>query len=222
MADARRFSGRLLLWTNLLGANAAAVIAVVGYVDPAALGLVGPAPGNAWSLPLETVAARSLFAAAVGLLILNLVWLLRRQPAAPPLQHVLSESPGGSVRIAREAIETGLRAAGEALPEITRLRVNVDPGNGRRIAVHSQFQCAEGVSNLAASQRLRQVLQDRFHAIVQLSEGARADFELEFLGFQGRLPKKASESAANLEPEPQPFLGPQYPIDDDDAHGSRL
>lgn len=221
MADSRRFTGRLLLWTNLLVANFAAVLAVVGYVDPTALGMSGPT-GNSYVLPLDTVAARSLFIAAAALLLLNGLWLLRRQPAATPLQHVLSDADGGQVRIAREALETGLRAAGETLPEITRLRVSVHPGNGKRIVVHSQFQCAEGVSNLVASQRLRTVLQDRFHNIVQLPDSARVEFELEFLGFAGKLPKKAGEAAANLEPEPRPFLGPQYPIEDDDAQGNRL
>lgn len=222
MAEARRWSGRLLLWANLLFANAAAATFAIGFVKPAALGLMPAADGNGLILPLDTPGERALLVATVLLLLLNGLWLLRRKPALPPWPHVLSLTPSGPVRVAREALEAGLRSAGESLPEITRLRVLIDTGYGKRIVVQAQFQCAEGVSNLTASQRLRTVLQDRFHAIVQLGDGARADFDLEFLGFAGKMPKKAGEVAANLEPEPQPFTGPRYPIEEDDAPGGRL
>ena len=75
----------------------------------------------------------------------------------PPSNWVVSDTPSGSVRIAREAIENGLQKAGEALAEITRVRVQVDTRTPKRILVTGQFQCAEGSNNLAASQRLRRL-----------------------------------------------------------------
>lgn len=214
-----RLGGRLLLGLNLLVANAAAVVVVIARVRPEAFAAEPPAESRL-PLALDSAGAHAAIATAVTLLLLNGLWLLRRKPLPPPLQHVTSETPSGPVRIAREALEAGLRAAGEGLPEITRLRVAVDTSHPRRIGVHGQFQCAEGVSNLVASQRLRTALQERFHAIVQLPEGARVDFELEFLGFAGKLSKRAAEAPAPG-PEPQPFTGPQYPIEDDDGPGGR-
>ena len=116
---------------------------------------------------------------------------------------------------AREALENGLRTAGEALPEITRLRVQVDTRAPKRLLVVVMFQCAEGTNNLAASQRLRQALVDRFGEMVRPLDGGHPEFDLEFQGFAGKLGKKAAEIPP---PEdPAPFTGPKYPIDDDSS-----
>ena len=104
-------------------------------------------------------------------------------------------------------------ASGETLPEVTRLRVSVDTRSPKRVLVTAWFQCAEGASNLAASERLRQALGERFGAMVRPADGARVEFELEFQGFAGKPGKKGVELPPPA--EEQPFTGPRYPIDDD-------
>ncbi len=209
---ARTVAGRLLLVANVTAANALAAAVVVTFLRPTAVGAELPGPGQrAVVLFLDTGPAWAVLLAAVTLLAGNGWWLWRGRHGGPAPAHVTSEGVGGPVRVGRDALEAGLRQAGEALPQITRLRVVVDPGAGRRVLVTCQYQCAEGTSNLEAGQRLRTALQERFAAMVRLPEGARADFALEFTGFAGKLPRKAAEAAAT---EPAPFTGPQYPIDD--------
>lgn len=216
-----RLSGRLLLVANLVAANAAAAGCVLGFARPSFVGIDSrallPVLGDSRVavLPLDTGIAWLVFLLALLLLLANFAWLVRQTPTPAPRHYVTSETPTGPVRIAREALEGGLRAAGEALPEITRLRIQVDPGQQKRVLVAGQFQCPEGVNNLTASQRLRQALRDRFSDMVRLGEGTRVEFELEFQGFAGRLPRKAGEL-----PPPEvdaPFTGPKYPIDDDEG-----
>jgi hypothetical protein len=137
---------------------------------------------------------------------------VRRPERLPPSNWVVSETPSGPVRVSREALEVGLRLAGEALPEVTRLRVQVDTSVQKRILVTGQFQCAEGQSNLAASQRLRQAMIDRFGEMVRTADGGRVEFDLEFQGFVGKLGKKGEVPPPN---DQAPFTGPKYPIDDD-------
>lgn len=213
-SEPRSVRGRLLLLANLAAASTAAAVAVIAFVSP---GFVGTVEQRQLTIALDTGTAWLVFTAALLLLFCNFAFLLRRPPAQPPRNYVVSETPGGTVRIAREALETGLRQAGEALPEITRLRVQVDASAQKRILVHGQFQCAEGTGNLMASQRLRQVLQDRFRDMVRTEGGVRVEFELEFQGFAGKLGKKGEPPPA--EPEPPPFTGPRYPIDDDEGGG---
>jgi hypothetical protein len=138
---------------------------------------------------------------------------VRRREQEPPSHWVVSDTPSGPVRIAREALETGLQKAGEGLAEVTRVRVQVDPRQSKRIQVTGQFWCAEGTNNLAASQRLRAALTDRLHEMVRPLDGARFEFDLEFQGFAGKLGKKVDVPP----PEPPPFTGPKYPIDDEAA-----
>jgi hypothetical protein len=171
-------------------------------------------------LPLYTGLAWAVFLCALALVLANFAWLVRRSPAQPERTYVISSTPTGPIRVAREALESGLRTAGEGLPEITRLRVAVDCSQNKRVLVRGYFSCAEGTNNLNASQRLRQVLRDRFEAMVHLADAVRAEFELEFQGFLGK-PRKAQEHKAALEPEPPPFTGPQYPIEDDEGAGQR-
>ncbi|MEQ1630860.1 MAG: hypothetical protein ABL997_00710 [Planctomycetota bacterium] len=217
-SEPSKVSGKLLLSANLTVGTLSAAAIVVAFVRPGVFGLEA-IPGidlRTVQLPLATPVAWGLFLGSIVLLLCNFAWLVRRSPGPGPRTHVMSESASGQVKVSREALESGLRNAGEALPEITRLRVQVDCAQPRRIVVQSVFQCAEGTSNLNASQRLRQALRERFADMVQLADGNRVEFELEFQGFFGKLAKKGDKHAA-LEPEPPPFTGPQYPIDDDEG-----
>lgn len=219
----RAWFGRVLLLANLLAANGAAAWWVVGCLRPSLAGL-DPVPFLAAAggerllvLPLDRGPALLACAAAVALLLANFAWLVRRPDRRPPANWVLSETPTGPVRIAREALEAGLQRAAEGLPEITRLRVQVDASGPKRIGVLGVFQCAEGTSNLAASQRLRQALHERFGAMVRPADGVRVEVELEFSGFAGKLGKRAGEV-----PPPDdgaPFTGPKYPIEEDGHDG---
>lgn len=218
-APRHRLADRLLLVTNLVVANVAAGCYVVLFVQPGVLvgGEAGPfatvlGMGRVAVLPLATPLAWLLLLLGVGLLVWNFAWLVRRREAAPPTNWVISDTPSGPVRIAREALENGLRQAGEALPEVTRVRVQIDTRVQKRILVTGQFHCAEGTNNLAASQRLRSAMIDRLAELVRPIDGARIEFDLEFQGFAGKLGKKGAEVPP---PEPPPFTGPKYPIDDD-------
>lgn len=200
----RRLSSRLLLAANILAANLAACALVVAFLkEQPVYGL--DKPTLAW------------FLGPLTLLGLNVLWLWRRTPPDSPRTYVLSQTPTGTVRIAREALEAGLRAAGEALPEITRIRIVVDTTQARRVFVQGYFNCAEGTSNLNASQRLRAALKERFAEMVRLGGNATCEFELEFLGFVGKLARKDAEAKVTLEPEPPLFTGPQYPIDEEES-----
>lgn len=222
VAPRPRKRSRLLLVANLVVASASAAAVVVAFLRPNLLGIdfgpAGAAFGRVLVLPLDTGVVWGLFGGAVGLLVWNFAWLVRRNDQMPPGNWVVSDTPSGPVRVAREALETGLRTAGEALPEITRLRVQIDTSAQKRILVTGQFQCAEGTSNLAASQRLRQTMVDRFAEMARPTDGSRVEFDLEFQGFAGKLGKKAGEVPPPL-PIDDHFTGPKYPIDDDGTGG---
>jgi hypothetical protein len=209
-----RLADRLLLITNLVVANGAAAFYVVMFAQPGVVGIESPVAvqGRTAILPLSTPWAWFGLALGVTLLAWNFAWLVRARAPAPPTNWVVSDTPSGPVRVAREALEAGLQRAGEALPEVTRVRVQVDTRVQKRILVTGQFQCAEGTNNLAASQRLRSAMTDRFGEMVRPADGARVEFDLEFQGFAGKLGKKGVEVPP---PEPPPFTGPKYPIDDD-------
>jgi hypothetical protein len=217
-APKQRVSGRLLFVANLVAANAAAAMAVVTFLKRDVLGpLTPPANDERFAiLRLETPLAYGILVASAGLLFWNFAWLVRRPERLPPSNWVVSETPSGPVRVSREALEVGLRLAGEALPEVTRLRVQVDTSVQKRILVTGQFQCAEGQSNLAASQRLRQAMIDRFGEMVRPADGGRVEFDLEFQGFVGKLGKKGEVPPPS---DQAPFTGPKYPIDDDTGFG---
>jgi hypothetical protein len=219
MGPRHRLADRLLLVTNLVVANAAAALFVVLFLQPGILLGADPSPfttvfesGRIALVPLSTALAWAALCVGAGLLVWNFAWLVRRRDPAPPTNWVVSDTPSGPVRVAREALENGLRAAGESLPEVTRVRVQVDTRTPKRILVTVQFQCAEGTNNLAASQRLRSALSDRFAEMVRPTDGMRVEHELEFQGFAGKLGKKGVDVPP---PEPPPFTGPKYPIDDE-------
>lgn len=227
MAAKRRWSERMLLVSNLTVANAVAALWIATFLQPSLLGrdlgaesIAITGSNRGMVLPLQTPAAWLVFFASVALLLWNFSWLVRRRVDALPSNWVVSETAAGPVRVAREAIEAGLRSAGEALPEITRLRVQCRLVSVKRILIAGQFSCAEAQDHLAASQRLRQVLLDRFATLVRLAEGMRTELELEFQGFFGRLGKQVAEAPAAETEEPMPFRGPQYPIDDEAEGGS--
>jgi len=219
MATRRRFSERLLLVVNVAVANGIAALWIATFLQPRVLGAdldVGADESRALVMPLQTPAAWIALFLAVGLLLWNFAFLVRRREDRLPSDWVISESSSGPVRVAREAIEAGLRLAGEALPEITRLRVQVQLASQKRLRITGQFTCAEGQDHMAGSQRLRQALEQRFRELVRLTDGMRAEFELEFQGFAGKLAKNAADVPPVETSDPEPFRGPQYPIDEDD------
>ncbi|MFN3240388.1 MAG: hypothetical protein ACE37K_02620 [Planctomycetota bacterium] len=224
MAARRRFSERLLLVVNVAVANGVAALWIATFLQPRVLGNdLGPIPSEHRMLlmPLQTPAAWIALFLAVGLLLWNFAYLVRRREDGLPDHWILSESSTGPVRVAREAVEMGLRLAGEALPEVTRLRVQVHRPNQKRLRIVGQFTCAEGQDHLLGSQRLRQALELRFGELVRVTDGMRAEFELEFQGFAGKLAKNAPEVPKATPAEPEPFRGPQYPIDEDDDEDDR-
>lgn len=215
MTGRRRFSERLLLCVNVLAANAVAAVWVMAFLQPGVLGsgeaeLAGGV--RCLLVSLESPTAWISLLLAIGLLLWNFAYLVRRRDERVPDHWVVSQGPGGPVRVAREAVEAALRAAGESLPAVTRLRVVLQGGGPKRLRVVGQFHCAEAQDHLGCSRQLRERLNERFAELVRLGDGHRVDVELEFQGFAGKLAKGA-------EPVPvaaaEPFRGPQYPVDDD-------
>ncbi|MCC6669821.1 MAG: hypothetical protein IT458_02085 [Planctomycetes bacterium] len=220
--DLGRLGRRTLLALNVLAGVTAAVLVVLHYLVPERLGYPALIPGvpigssgHVILVPLRTTAATLGFVAAVALLVVDLLWLIYGRQRRHPLRHVLSEAPGGTVRITRDALEAALRSAGEALPEVARLRVMLAGAGPKRIVVKVQFQAPEGVANLDASRALRAALQQRFQEMVRLTDGQRVEYDLEFLGFSGKGARKAEAAAPAAEPD-APFTGPKYPIEDED------
>jgi hypothetical protein len=229
MAAKRFWSERMLLVINLAVANAVSALWIATFLQPSVLGTnlgtqAAELSGSdrAMALPLQTPTAWLAFFGSIGLLLWNFSWLVRRRPSELPNNWIVSETAAGPVRVALEAIETGLRVAGESLTEITRLRVQVKLSTTKRILITGQFYCADGQNHLAGSQRLRQALLNRFGELVRLSESMRTDLELEFQGFFGKLAKNTPEPPLpTTEEGPEPFRGPKYPIDDDPIDSSR-
>jgi hypothetical protein len=205
---------RLLVWANVLAGLGAAILVVLLWVAPEWFG--------AWDERLQVLAvalrersaALFLFWPAVLLLVANLVYVLYGRQPRQPLRFVVSEEPGGTVRVTREALESGLRTAGEALAGISRLRVHVEHAGLKRVRVRAVFQTPDGVPLHETGHGLRVALATRFSEMVRLSEGWKVEFELEFHGYQGKVSKRAEEA-------PAPFTGPQYPIDDEDPFEGR-
>jgi hypothetical protein len=217
-ASRHRVADRLLLVTNLVVANVAAAVYVVVFLQPGLLLGIDASPlttvfGNARValVPLSTPLSWIALCIGIAVLVWNFAWLVRRREQEPPAHWVVSDTPSGPVRVAREALEIGLQRAGEGLAEVTRVRVQVDPRQNKRVLVTGQFWCAEGTNNLAASQRLRAAMTDRLHEMVRPADGTRFELDLEFQGFAGKLGKKVDVPP----PEPPPFTGPKYPIDDE-------
>jgi hypothetical protein len=219
-SDLRAVIGRGLVLLNLAAAVAAAAVVVLAWISPSSLGDWDESKGT---LTLHLAARHGVrLVSWLGLLLLlaDVLFLLYGRAPRAPLRHIVSETRDGTVMITREAVENGLRAAGEALPEISRLRVSVRQA-GRRLVVHAWFSSPDGTSIPLASQALRHVLRQRFEAMVQMADAGRVEYELEFSGFSGRAPKKAAEPAAPAAEGSLPFTGPQYPIEEEDDAGPR-
>ncbi len=215
MAARRRYTGRILLVVNLAVANGVAALWVVSFLQPAVVGESGQRE-RTLLLPLGTLGAWLGFVAAIALLLWNFAYLVRRREPQLDDGWIRSAGATGPVRVAREAVEAGLRAAGEALPEVTRLRVQVRAASPKKLRVLGQFTCAEGQDHHGGSERLRRAMEGRFKELVRLTDGMRAEFELEFQGFAGKLGKNAPEVPPAAADDPEPFRGPRYPIDDGD------
>ncbi|MBK8976864.1 MAG: hypothetical protein IPM29_13175 [Planctomycetes bacterium] len=211
--------GRLLLAANVAAAVASAILVLAIYLAPdAASGSVQSGPGVFRVAVSGSTTFGVVALYAVALVVADFLWLVYGgRPQGPP-SHVVSEGPGGPLRIARDALETGLRAAGEALDEISRVRVSVDATPGlKRIFLRAQFQAPENAAIHDASGRLRAALARRFHELVRLAEGVRLEIEIEFVGFGGKALRKASPEEPEA-PAPDPreaFTGPRYPIGDE-------
>jgi hypothetical protein len=216
--DLRGLLGRLLLIVNLAVAVGTSCYVLLCYLAPESMSVPPHAEPGIYRVDVrsgEGVWLTPLLAGA--LLVADFLWLIYGPAPRTPTAHVISETPGGPVRVSREAIEAGLRSAGEALDEISRLRVSLDAAGPlqKKIVVRTAFTSPDGVSIQIASQKLRDALRRRFGELVRLAEGMRLELEIEFAGFQGRLSKRSEEPESAPEEVDAPFTGPRYPIDDD-------
>jgi hypothetical protein len=218
--DIRSIGRRLLMLANAVFGLGGAAVLVVLYVRPSALGAYDEATQTVRIAVRGSAALELAVVIAVLLLGLTALHLLYGRRPKEPLRFVPSQAPGGVVRVAREALEAALRSAGESLDVVTRLRVAVEQGGLKRILVRAFFQAPEGATIQEASRELRAALAHRFSEMVRLGDGVRAEFEIEFVGFAGRLNRKAEPEAKE---EPPAFTGPKYPIGDEDPmlDGSR-
>lgn len=213
--DVRSLSRGFLLLANTLFGLAAAGIGVLLYVRPAAFGHYDEVRGTLTLTVRENAALEIVVVVGLLLLAFSLLWFLYGRRPKEPLRYVASHGKGGVVKVAREALEAGLRSAGEALPVVTRLRIAVESGGLKRVVVRAYFQAPDGVSIEDASRALRDALSQRFAQMVRPPDGVKTDFEIDFVGFAGKLPRR-QDAEPETEPEPEAFTGPRYPIDDDD------
>ena len=226
-ADRRRLAKRLVLALDVVAALAASVLFVLGFLAPSTVGVDLPGGlsspfGNVLILSLVTSEAKLVFISALIVLTANVLYLLYARRLRSPLRHVTSEVQGGPVHVARDAIEAGLRNAGETLHEVARLRVLLANGGPKRVLARVQYQSPEGTSVHEATRLLRHALEQRFAEMVHLGEGSRVDWEIEFVGFVplGKAQKKPTPLVPLDRPD-ESFTGPRYPIDDEDPYGTR-
>ena len=203
--DLKSFGRRLVSFVNTSAALAAALWFVLVRFD--------------WAPKLS---ANFLALIGAGVLALNMVRIVyfrsgkRREEEGPLLSHT-SE---GVVHVSREAVEAGLKNAGEALDQVTRLRVKVLTPGRKKTLVRAHYLAPEGTQILDLSSRLRRLLVERFEQLVRLERDARVEVEMVFEGFYGKVKAKPEPepetSPVTPEPEPEappPFTGPRYPID---------
>ncbi|MCA8972044.1 MAG: hypothetical protein KDC95_19810 [Planctomycetes bacterium] len=204
--DLKSFARKLVGVVNTLAALGSSVYFVLVWLDrtpsvsPAFLALLG-----------------------AGVLLLNVFRLLyfragrRREEEGPLLSH----TQDGIVQVSREAVEAGLRNVGEALDEVTRLRVKVLTPGRKRTLVRAHYLAPEGVQILDLSSKLRRSLLTRFRELVSTEPDAKLEVEMVFEGFYGKAraakpadpePSPPAEAPA-ADAEPPPFTGPRYPID---------
>lgn len=225
--DLKALAGRALLAINLAAAVASAVFVLLVHVAPGAMSLPSHADPGVFRFAVRGEDAGlvlPLFAAA--LLLANFLWVVYGTPGGAPATHVTSETATGPVRVSRDALEAGLRSAGESVGDVSRLRIGIEVAGplGKRIVGRAQFHAPDGASIPDVSQRLRRALQRRFEEMVRLPDGYRLDWEVEFGGFQGKRSRRSDEDPAESdsesgEGEDVPFTGPRYPIDDEPREG---
>ncbi len=220
--DLRNVAWRLLLLANLLVASLSALFWVALWVVPTVFSQ-HPTDESpvAFAVRGNTPAELAALFGSV-LLVGNVLYLVYGLRPKTPSQHVISETRDGPVKISREALESGLRTAGEKLDEVSRLRVTIDTERKRSVVVvRAQFQAPEGVHVQHASKNVRQAVLRRFDELVKLPDGRRVELDIEFLGFAGKLLKKPPPADPPKEEQPTSFTGPKYPIDDEDPFGAR-
>jgi hypothetical protein len=225
-ADRKSVVKSLVIALDVVAALGASAVIVVGYVAPRAFEANAPSV-DATRIVVESSEARLAFGCSLLVLLANVLYLLYARKLRAPLRHVTSEVEGGQVHIARDAIESSLRGAGEALAEVARLRVSLVNAGMKRVLARVQYQSPDGCSVHDATRRLRHALEQRFAEMVHLVDGARVDWEIEFVGFVplGKGQKKPAplipidrQGADRLD---DTFTGPRYPIDDEDPYGGR-
>ena len=207
----------VLVLAHVIVALAACVLTVLLYLN--VVGSYDAETGDAVLRVADGTTRNTVFLVAVALLVVDVLWLLYGRSPSAPLRHVTSKGPGGTVHVSREALEAGLRSAGESLDVVTRVRVGIERRGPKRLVVRAFFQAPDGVSILDAGRSLRRVLDERFAAMVGQWDGPKPDIEVEFVGFAGRLPRRP-EPVPEPEPpaeEPSAFTGPKYPIPEDDV-----
>src|SRR5262245_45290976 len=123
-SDLRAVLGRGLVLLNVGAGVAAAVAVVLAWTSPAMLGEWDAARG-ALTLLASRPGVRFVSWLGLFVLIADVLFLIYGRAPRAPLRHIVSETRDGNVLITRDAVENGLRAAGEALPEVSRLRVSV-------------------------------------------------------------------------------------------------
>jgi hypothetical protein len=220
--DLKAVIGRGLVLVNVGAAVAAAAVVVLAWVSPGTLGTWDEEKGTLTVHLAERHGVRVVGWLGLLLLLADLLYLFYGRAPRAPLRHIVSETRDGTVLVTREALENSLRAAGEALPEVSRLRVALRQTGMRRLVVHAWFSAPETSSIALASQALRRTLRQRFETMVQMADGGRVDYELEFSGFSGRGPKRPPDAAAPADEDSGlSFTGPQYPIEDEDDLGGK-
>lgn len=218
MAHDIRDIGRVaLVTTDVLAGVSAAGLAVAFYLAPGEFGAYDPETGTVSLVLADSAAVEITFLIAVLLLAANLLYLVKGRRQARQLHHVQSEADGGVVKVSREALEAGLRASGEAVGDVSRLRVAVGYGGPKRVVVHAHFHAPEGAPILQVAEALREVLRDRYAHMVRSAEGVKTEFDIEFVGFSGKRTRKLEV----VDAEPLPFTGPKYPIPEEGGAGER-
>lgn len=220
--DIRTLPRRLLLLANVLAASVSALFWILLFLAPGAFSQdAAAASDHELATDIRSRAGpqgAALF--GLALLLLNFLYMLYGRRATQLARHVHSVSPDGPVEVACDVVEQALRRSGEALEEIAKLRIVVEP-TPKRVLVRAQFQAPDGVPIHEVSQRLRASLSARFAELVTLPSGARVEFAIEFMGFSGRVARRESPAEPAETEERSPFTGPEYPIDEEDdaAHG---
>ncbi|MEO0481437.1 MAG: hypothetical protein AAF196_18355 [Planctomycetota bacterium] len=225
--DLRRLGFRIVLILDVTVAVVAAAFLLAVYLAPGPMSQLRDTRLQTLLLEYPDVYAVGVHSTAtwnvlivVGVVVLigNLLWLVYGGSPPSPPSHLQSQTTSGVIKVARDAVETSLRAAGESVEGVSRLRVSIEPSGGvRRVAMRASFHCLEEADVGLIGGRLRAVLRRKFAELVRLPDGQRLDVALEFLGFAGRPPRqKAAPEEPKVEPkDDDSFRGPEYPIGDD-------